>query len=112
MVKVMKKIFVFTIVMCVSSLSFASKWSTVGSVNHVLSHDGYHIVITSINEGACDTLGKFYWPTSDADAKDMLSIALTALSTQMKVKFYYSEDVADCKFGNTSALATHMQISR
>ncbi len=62
----------------IPSLAFA--WTGAGEVTAVYSHGGDHVIRTSITGNVCSP-GAFWWPAGDenADAKDMFSLALTAL---------------------------------
>lgn len=97
-------------VLIFSSSSAIAKWTGSGTINQVYSHNGFHIIQTSIAENPCGTNGKFYWPTSDDDAKDMLSISLAALMAQKKVNVVFDENLPTCLWGGT--LSTHISISK
>jgi hypothetical protein len=75
-----KKFFLVFLFNSVSLQAFA--WTSSGKVTEVMSHNGVHIVHTTITDGSCSAPGMFFWPADEAsepDAKDMLSIALAAL---------------------------------
>jgi hypothetical protein len=56
-----------------------AEWTLAGHVTSVWSHDGYHFIQRTIASNSCGSPGKFWWPASDSDAKDMLALSLTAL---------------------------------
>ena len=85
-------------------------WSGTGEVTDIYSHNGYHIVDTTIADNPCGRAGRFYWPTSDGDAKDMLSLALAAMMSQKSVSVAYDENGPACNWGG--AISTHFRISR
>jgi hypothetical protein len=64
-------------------------WTGTGDVTNVWSHDGSHYIQTSITDNPCGTPGKFWWPASDPDAKDMFAMSLTALTAGKPVSVYY-----------------------
>jgi len=103
----MKKQWPLIILLIISPSAFA-KWSGQGTIESVYSHNGYHIIHTTISDNTCGSAGKFYWPTSDDDAKDMLSIALTAFTTSKRVSVVYNETTPDCKWGGEKS--THLAI--
>jgi len=93
----------------ISTIAFA-KWSPRGTIDSVYSHNGFHVVVTTINDNPCGTPGKFWWPADDPDAKDMLSLALTALASQKEVAFVYNENTPNCSWNGQ--LATHLVIHK
>jgi hypothetical protein len=90
------------------SPSVLSDWTLTGGVTNVYSHDGYHFVQTAITDAPCGTPGKFLWPTSDPDAKDMFAIALAALVSGRPVRVYFFG--TNCSAGGQ--LVTHMMIGQ
>ena len=85
-------------------------WTGVGDVSQVFSHDGFHYVQTSIVDNSCGTAGKFYSPTSDSDARDMLAIALAALTADKEVRV--NGDFVTPTCSNGGALITHMMVQK
>ncbi|MDW6003742.1 trifunctional transcriptional regulator/proline dehydrogenase/L-glutamate gamma-semialdehyde dehydrogenase [Vibrio mangrovi] len=106
----MKKLVFLIAALCVSQSALA-KWSGLGKVVNVYSHNGYNVIDTTIADNPCGISGKFYWPVSDDDAKDMLSLALAALMSQKDVSVVYDETQRDCKWDGVQ-LATHFRIHR
>jgi hypothetical protein len=74
----------------------------------VWSHDGYHFIQTTIGSNACGSQGKFWWPTSDPDAQDMLALALTALVTGKKVSV--NDGSASCLYAGE--LVSHLRLDQ
>lgn len=92
-----------------SSLA-SSNWSaTLGSVTQVYSHDSVYFVNSTISDGPCGSPGKFWWPISDPDAKDMYAMALAAFIAGKKIRVVYNYASPNCSSGG--ALITHMVIS-
>ena len=84
-------------------------WSTSsGEVTSVYSHDGAHVIRTTLTDGSCEA-GNYWWPADDPDAKDMFSLALAALMSGKNIAVVYSDANPDCAHGN-SAKITHMRI--
>lgn len=100
----MKSIFLF--LMLIPSLAFA--WSGTGEVTAVYSHAGDHVIRSTIASNACSS-GAFWWPADGADAKDMFSLALTALVSGKKISVVYNSNDSECRHGN-SAKISHMVI--
>jgi len=75
----------------------------------VYSHNGIHIVQTTITDDTCNGKGEFWWPADDPDAKDMLAIALSAFMSGKNVQFVHDPDNPDCKF-DVYNKATHIVI--
>ncbi|WP_444939937.1 hypothetical protein ACJJI3_12535 [Microbulbifer sp. ZKSA004] len=104
----------FSRLLIVVSVLFLSKntyagWTTEGVVEQVISHNGLHLIHTTISDTTCASTGKFWWPADDSDAKDMLSIALAALMSGKKVTLVHDTDTPDCRLDNFNK-ATHMSI--
>ena len=104
----MKKLLVVAILTMFSSSSFAGWSTTLGEVNRVYSHDGAHVIRTTITDDVCAP-GAFWWPADDSDAKDMFALAMAALMSGKKIQVVYSESNLDCQHGN-SAKITHMAL--
>jgi hypothetical protein len=102
----MKNIFLFLMLM--PSLAFA--WSGTGEVTAVYSHNGDHVIRSTITSNACSS-GAFWWPADDADAKDMFSLALAALVSGKKIGVVYNSNAPECRHGS-SAKITHMVIHK
>ena len=85
-------------------------WTSAGAVTKVISHNGVHIVRTTIEDNQCGTVGKFWWPTSDDDANDMFSLALTSLLSGLNIRVMYDGNNAEC-FSSGSKI-THMAIEK
>lgn len=93
-----------------TALLAASVWSTAsGTVSAVYSHNGFHFIQTSIADAPCGAAGKFWWPTSDADAKDMFALALTAFVAGKRVNVAHDAAAPNCS--SDANLATHVVIS-
>jgi len=85
-------------------------WTVLGLVNNVYSHDGYHFIETTIPDAPCGSAGKFWWLTSDTDAKYMFALATTALVAQKQFRVVHDPATPNCLFGGQ--LATHLMIAR
>jgi hypothetical protein len=72
------------------------------------SHKGSHFLETTIPDNPCGTVGKFWWPSDDPDAKDMFALSLAALMSGKPVRVVYDETQLACVYGG--AVASHMQI--
>jgi hypothetical protein len=100
--------------LCIILITFPSKvlaaagWSTLGTVSQVYSHNGNHVVLTSISNNPCGIPGKFWWPTDDPDAKDMFTLSLSAFMSEKQVRVVFDGDAPNCNYNG--ALATHMMI--
>ena len=106
------------IVLLVAGSVFAGvSWTAYEKIIKVTSHDGY-ILITMTNEqnlespctGVKEDYLWFYWPTSDGDSKDMLTLALAALLHGHNVKVHYSTEGGDCLSGIPFAKMTKLTI--
>ena len=91
-----------------SSNTYAA-WTSQGEVVEVMSHNGAVVLRTKITDSPCGGAGSFWWPTTDDDSKDMLSIALAAMMAGKKVAVVYIEGAANCNYGS-SALMTHIRV--
>jgi hypothetical protein len=87
-----------------------AQWSSLGAVTTVYSHDGNYFVIVNIADNPCGSNGKFWWPATDSDAKDMYAMALTALASEKRIAVVFNESAPSCSVN--AALATHMLISQ
>jgi hypothetical protein len=85
-------------------------WTTPGVVDGVYSHEGAHYITTTITDNPCGTPGKFWWPTSDPDSKDMLAIAMTALAADKNVGVFHNPAAPSC--ANGAQLATMIYVAR
>jgi hypothetical protein len=93
------------------SLNANADWSaSAGEVTRVYSHNGSHVIRTTITDQVCGA-GNFWWPANDEDAKDMFSIALAALMAGKKIMVVYDTSDLQCNHGN-SAKITHMSVAR
>ncbi|TMP26934.1 hypothetical protein CWB99_16665 [Pseudoalteromonas rubra] len=80
-----------------------------GKITQVMSHDGFHVIYTTISDKTCDESGNFWWPKDDPDSDDMYSMALAAFMGGKEVLLVHDEANQECKFGHISK-ATHMRI--
>jgi len=95
----------------VLSTPVLAQWSTAsGEVTSVYSHDGAHVIRTTITDNVC-TPGGFWWPADDSDANDMFSLALAALMAGKKVKVVYDPNNLNCLYGGSTKV-THLVIFR
>ncbi|NOU52140.1 hypothetical protein HG263_16545 [Pseudoalteromonas sp. JBTF-M23] len=92
----------------VSQAGWTKGW---GKITEIMSHDGKHIIYTTIEDKTCGGSGNFWWPTSDPDAKDMFALAMAAFMGEKEVMLVHRESVQDqeCQFGHISK-ATHIRI--
>lgn len=95
--------------LCLSGSSYADWTKNWGTITQVMSHDGIHVIYTTITDKTCSQTGNFWWPTSDPDAKDMYAMALAAFMANKEVLLVHSETNQECKFNHISK-ATHMRI--
>ncbi|MCW8827174.1 MAG: hypothetical protein OQK78_12210, partial [Gammaproteobacteria bacterium] len=91
----MNKIIISLLLFLVAEISFAGWSRTTGEVTRVYSHNGAHVIRTTIEDDVC-TLGNFWWPADDPDAKDMLSISLAALMSGKKINVVYNPSNLNC----------------
>jgi hypothetical protein len=97
------------IVLIMSAGNVFAGWATSsGEVTRVYSHNGSHVIRTTLTDNVCNA-GNFWWPADDSDAKDMFALALSALMSDKKITVVYDPGNLDCKHGN-SAKITHMSI--
>jgi hypothetical protein len=105
----MKVIIVFILIMN-SAAAIAGWSSSTGTVTNVYSHNGSHVIRTTLTDNVCSA-GAFWWPADDPDAKDMFALALAALMSDKKISVVYSDSNPDCQHGN-SAKITHMLLRK
>ncbi|MCU7808056.1 MAG: hypothetical protein KZQ73_09350 [Candidatus Thiodiazotropha sp. (ex Semelilucina semeliformis)] len=97
---------------CLTLFPFACNagWSQGwGTVTQVISHNGQHIIYTTIPDALRNSNGKFWWPSDDSDAKDMYSMALAAFMGGKELSVAYNENTPEWLYNNI-AKATHMKI--
>jgi hypothetical protein len=100
-----------TILMALGAPSLAlAGWTAVGSVVNIFSHNGTHIVDTTIPDAPCGIPGRFWWYTSYAEDKYMFSLATTALVAQKQINVVHDPASPTCLYGGQ--LATHMMMTR
>lgn len=95
-----------------SFLTFSANagWTnSQGKVVEVMSHNGIHIIYTTLTDETCSGNGKFWWPKDDPDSDDMYSMALAAFMGGKEIMVVYSPDNPEC-INNSIAKATHMRI--
>src|SRR5882672_562013 len=85
-------------------------WTAGGSVNNIFSHDGSHIIDTTIPDAPCGAPGRFWWPTGGAEDKYMFALATTALVAQKRLAVVHDPAAPNCLFGGQ--LASHMMMAR
>lgn len=90
------------------SANAASTWSQWGLVQSIYSHNGFHIVETTVSDNPCSISGKFYWNATDADAKDMLSLAMAAMMAGKQVRLAYDSASPNCNWN--AAEVTHFNV--
>ena len=99
------------LMMIIPSFALAGWSTTGGEVTSVYSHNGAHVIRTTLTDNVCAP-GAFWWPTGDdSDAKDMFSLALTALVSGKTIRVVYDPNNLDCQHGS-SAKITHMVIHK
>jgi hypothetical protein len=91
-----------------SAFPASADWTGTGEVTKVWSHEGYHFIQTTIADNPCGTAGKFWWPASDPDAKDMFAMSLAAVAAGKFVSVNYSGSTCS----NGGQLVTHMMIAK
>jgi len=99
---------VFALLPLCYSQTASSAWTPTGYVNNVWSHDGYHLIDTTITDNPCGMAGRFWWHANDADAKDMFALAVTAVASNKQISVGYGS--TSCNLDGQ--LATHMRIAR
>jgi hypothetical protein len=67
-----------------------------------------HVIRTTLTDSVC-TAGGFWRPADDPDAKDMFSLALSALMSDKKISVVYDPNNLNCQHGG-STLITHLRI--
>lgn len=90
--------FLFVVMIVVPSVVLAS-WTGMGDVSQVYSHNGTYFINSSISENPCGQAGKFFWRTTDEDAKDMYAMALTALVANKQVRVSGNFGSPSCLYG-------------
>ncbi|MGR6870978.1 hypothetical protein ACU6U9_01425 [Pseudomonas sp. HK3] len=105
------KNFIFLVVFLLSGTAQADWTASWGKITDVMSHDGKHIVYTTITDKTCAGTGRFWWPADDTDAKDMLALSLAAFMGDKNVRFVHETQNEDCVYGGINK-ATHIQIKR
>jgi len=93
------------------SLPSIAGWSGFGNVTRVTSHNGIHLIYTTIEDATCDGKGRFWWPKTDDDSGDMLAISLAALMSGKKVRLVQDEVNKECMYSDQFNKATHIAIS-
>ena len=101
---------VFASLFLVTASIANAQWSGSGTVSQVWPHDGYYFVQTTITDNPCGSAGKFWWPATDSDAKDMYAMALAALVADKSIAVVFNENSLNCMFGGQ--MSTHMVINR
>jgi len=101
---------ILVVILSVFSFHSIAGWSESGKITMVTSHNGMHVIKTTIEDATCDGIGGFWWPADDADAADMLAIALAALVAQKEVRLVHNTETPECMF-NALNKATHLQIN-
>lgn len=99
---------VLALILCIapSISSGADTWTNLGTITAIYSHNGSHIVETTITDGPCGSAGKFWWPTLDTDAKDMFAMALSAFVAGKRIRVVHDPATLNCS--NGANLATYM----
>jgi hypothetical protein len=86
-----------------------SGWSsTRGAVLNIYSHNGTVIIDTEITDGPCGNGKGFWWPITDDDSQVMLSLVLTALSSERQISVVYNPTTPEC-FANRAKI-THLLL--
>jgi hypothetical protein len=98
----------FALVFLLQSQTASSAWTPTGFVTNVWSHNGYHIIDTTITDNLCGMAGRFWWLASDAEAKEMFALAVAALASDKQISVGY--DGTSCLLDGQ--LVTHMRIAR
>ena len=104
-----KRLAAILIALGIPALALAG-WTAGGLVNNVYSHNGSHIIDTTIPDAPCGTAGRFWWSETYPDAKYMFALATTALVAQKPISVVHDPASPNCLFGGQ--LATHMVITR
>lgn len=95
---------------CAPAAAFSAQtWTALGTVTAMYSHNGSHIIETSIADAACGSAGKFWWPTSDSDAKDMFALALSAYIAGKRIRVVHDPAATSCNSGGNLALFMGIQ---
>ena len=106
---ILSSVFILLIFANVESLAGTS-WSPIaGEVTEVMSHNGYHVIYTTLNDGSCANPGAFYWSIDNPNAQDMFSIALAAMMANKKIMMVDTGASQDCtSYG--AAKGTHIRV--
>lgn len=88
--------------------SASAGWVGGGEAGSLYSHNTKYLLHTNISSHYCGADGMFWWPKGSDDARDMYSMALTAISSG---KTIYVVEKDDCDANNRS-LITHMRIDK
>jgi hypothetical protein len=98
---------ILCLVLMMSSSPLYAGWSlTTGLVERVYSHNGSHVIRTTLTDNVC-THGNFWWPADDSDARDMFALALAALPAGKAIQVHYDTADLDCQHGKITKI-THM----
>jgi hypothetical protein len=104
-----KKIGILTFCTCLSPFSAYGEWSsTAGTVRNIYSNNGTVLIDTNITDGPCGEGKGFWWPITDNDSDVMLSLVLSALSTEKRIKVVYTSSNPEC-FTNRAKI-THLLL--
>src|SRR6266496_1497289 len=110
LIQIMNKRLAAILLMALGVPALALAWTAGGLVNNVYSHNGTHIIDTTILDAPCGTAGRFWWSETYPDAKYMFALATTALVAQKQISVVHDPTTPNCLFGGQ--LATHMVITR
>ena len=99
-----------TLLLLLVSASVSAQWSGTGDVTSIYSHNERIIVNSTITGNICGTSGKFWWKTSDTDSKDMLALAMTAMTAGHSIRVVYDENAGttNCLYGGDQM--THIHV--
>ncbi len=94
----------------VCSFNSYAGWSTTmdAKVVKVTAHVDRYIIHTTITDANCN--GKFYWLTTTETSKEMLSMAMMALASQMTVAVVYDENPTSCSWAGD--FMTHISVAQ
>jgi len=105
----MSRMILALLISILPAVSFgAQTWTALGTITSVYSHNGQHVIETSIADAPCGAAGKFWWPTSDSDAKDMFAMALAAYVAGKRIRVVHDPAATSCS--SSGNLATFMAI--
>lgn len=90
----------------------AGQWvGNTGEIESITSHNGDHIIQTTITDNVCGTEGKYWWKADDSDAKDMFALAMMAFASGKKLGVVRDpENTSECKWNG--ALVTHLRVDK